>query len=334
MSGIYIIAEAGVNHNGDLDLAVEMVRAAARAGADAVKFQTFTAAALATADAPKAAYQERAAGRPESQHAMLQRLELDEAAHRVLIGECRRRDIEFLSTAFDLASVDMLHRLGMARFKVPSGEIDHVPYLRRIGGLGKPIILSTGMATLAEVEAALTVLQGAGARRDEITVLHCHTQYPTDFRDVNLKAMVTMREELGVQTGYSDHTLGIEVPVAAAALGAVIIEKHFTIDRSMEGPDHAASLEAEEFANMVVAVRHTEVSLGSGIKSPTPSELEIRPVARKSLVASRDIREGEVFSEHNLAAKRPGTGLSPLRWDEIVGRRSKRAYRADEPIEL
>ncbi len=335
---VLIIAEAGVNHNGDLALAKGLIDAAAQAGANLVKFQTFSADRLATAGAAKADYQTQTTGSAESQHAMLRRLELTLDMHLALIDHCRKRGIGFLSTAFDHPSLDLLAELGLERFKIPSGEITNLPYLRHVGRLAAPadksVILSTGMATLGEIEAALDILETAGTPRGRITVLHCNTEYPTPMGDVNLRAMVTLREAFQVVVGYSDHTPGIEVPIAAVALGATVIEKHLTLDRTLPGPDHPASLEPDEFAAMVHAIRHIEQALGDGIKRPSPSEAKNKPIARKSLVAAVPIRAGEPFTPANLTAKRPGTGLSPMRWDEVIGRPAPRAFAADELIAL
>jgi len=329
-----IIAEAGVNHNGDMDLARRLVDVAADAGADLVKFQTFSAERLATRSAAKAAYQVDTTGADESQFDMLRRLELNEQAHHELVAHCATRGIEFFSTAFDCESLDFLVGLGQRRFKVPSGEITNLPYLRHIGRLGCPVILSTGMATLGEIEAAVDALEGAGADRHDITVLHCNTQYPTPMEDVNLRAMRNIGNALGVAVGYSDHTAGIEIPIAAVALGATIIEKHFTLDRTLPGPDHLASLEPGELRAMVSAVRNIEVALGDGIKRPMKSEERNRLVGRKSLVALRPIIAGEIYSADNVAAKRPGGGISPMRWDEIMGRCAPRSFAVNELIEL
>jgi N,N'-diacetyllegionaminate synthase len=329
-----IIAEAGVNHNGDPQLAHRLIDAAAAAGADRVKFQTFSAARLVTTRAAKAPYQVRTTGGDESQHDMLQRLELSPEMHVKLIEHCKARGIEFFSTGFDPASVDLLAELGATSFKIPSGEITNLPYLRHVGRHGKPVILSTGMSTLGEIEAALTVLEQSGTPRNQITVLHCTTEYPTPMVEVNLRAMQTIREAFGVAVGYSDHTPGIEVAIAAVALGASVIEKHFTLDRTLPGPDHKASLEPAELSAMVSAIRNIERALGDGIKRPTDSEEKNKPVARKSLVAARAIRVGEVFSEANLAVKRPGSGVSPMSWDQVLGRKAPRDFAADELIEL
>lgn len=329
-----IIAEAGVNHNGDLDMARRLVDVAAEAGADLVKFQTFKADRLVATDAPKAAYQQRASHADETQHAMIRRLELSPAAHEALIGHCKSRGIGFFSTAFDLESIDLLVSLGLDRFKIPSGEITNLPYLRRIGSFGKPVLLSTGMASMADIEAALEVLETVGTPRDRITVLHCNTEYPTPMGDVNLRAMQTLQRAFDVTVGYSDHTEGIEIAVAAVALGATVIEKHFTLDRSLPGPDHRASLEPGELRAMVTAIRNIEQALGDGRKRPSASERKNIAIARKSLVAARPIRAGETFDATNLTAKRPGNGLSPMRWDEVIGRRAARDFAQDELIEL
>ena len=328
-----IIAEAGVNHNGDLLMAKRLVDVAADAGADVVKFQTFIADRLVTTTAAKADYQTKTTAGAESQHAMLQRLELTRPMHDELIAHCAQRGIPFFSTGFDLESIDMLVELGLDSFKVPSGELTNLPYLRKIGGYGLPVMMSTGMATLGDVEAALAVLEGAGTPRDRITVLHCNTEYPTPMDDVNLRAMVTLRDAFGVAVGYSDHTPGIEVAIGAVALGATVIEKHFTLNRNLPGPDHRASLEPDELRAMVSGIRNIERALGDGIKRPSASEMGNMGKARKSIVASRPIAACDVLSSENLAVKRPGTGISPMRWDEVVGRLAGRAYAADELID-
>ena len=328
-----VIAEAGVNHNGDLQLARQLIEAAAEAGADVVKFQTFQADQLATSKAAKAIYQQQTTDNAENQQQMLQRLELAPDQHQQLISHCHNSGIEFLSTAFDDPSIDLLNQLKLKRFKIPSGEITNLPYLRRLGGLGKPLILSTGMANLGEIEAALAVLETAGTKRAQITVLHCTTEYPAPLAEVNLRAMQTIGKAFGVAVGYSDHTAGIEVPIAAVALGASVIEKHLTLDRNMEGPDHRASLEPNEFSAMVRAIRNIEQALGDGIKRPTASEAANLPIVRKSLVASRAIKAGEPFTVENITAKRPGTGLSPMVWDKVIGRKAIRALAVDELIE-
>jgi N,N'-diacetyllegionaminate synthase len=329
-----IIAEAGVNHNGDLELAKQIVKAAANAGADLVKFQTFAAERLAIDSAPKADYQNQTTDQKQSQFAMLRQLELTAEMHEQLIVYCSKQGIGFFSTGFDLQSVDYLASLGADRFKIPSGEITNLPYLRHVGAFGKPLILSTGMATLGEIEAALDACEIAGTPRSRVTVLHCNTEYPTPMSDVNLRAMCSIRDAFGVAVGYSDHTLGIEVPIAAVALGATVIEKHLTLDRNLPGPDHKASLEPDEFAAMVRAIRNIEQAMGDGIKRPSPSESKNKAIARKSLVAARSIKAGERFTPENLTAKRPGTGVSPMRWDEVMGRTATCNYGVDEMIEL
>lgn len=329
-----IIAEAGVNHNGDLGLARQLIDAAAQAGADLVKFQTFNASRQVTRVAKKADYQTQTTDGNESQHDMLQRLELTEAMHHELIAHCATRSIGFFSTGFDIQSIDLLLRLGQDHFKIPSGEITNLPYLRHIGQLGKNTMLSTGMATLSDIEAAIDVLEQAGTPRFNITVLHCTTEYPTPMVEVNLRALQSIQAAFGVAVGYSDHTQGIEVATAAVAMGATVIEKHFTLDRNLLGPDHQASLEPAQFKAMVVAIRNIEAALGDGIKRLTPSEARNKPVARKSLVANQAIRAGEVFNAQNITAKRPGTGISPMRWDEVIGRRAPRDFALDELIEL
>ena len=333
-NNVFIIAEAGVNHNGSLELAKKLVDAAADAGADAVKFQTFKANNLASKSAHKAEYQKQTTAADETQHAMLVKLELDDAAHRAIIEHCKGRQILFLSTPFDIESADMLEGLGMPIYKIPSGEITNLPYLKHISRFGKEIILSTGMSDLQEIENALGVLESEGATRSKITVLHATTEYPCPFEDVNLKAMLTIQKAFRVKVGYSDHTSGIEVPIAAVALGACVIEKHFTLDRTMDGPDHKASLEPGELKAMVGAIRNIEQTLGDGIKRPSPRELKNMPIVRKSLVALCDIKKGDLFSEKNLGAKRPGHGISPMRWDELIGQPAMRDFSADELIEL
>lgn len=328
-----IIAEAGVNHNGDMQMAKRLIDEAAGAGADLVKFQTFNAGRQVTRSAKKADYQVQTTDNSESQHAMLQRLELTEAMHHELIAHCNSRQIGFFSTGFDIECVDLLMRLGQEQFKIPSGEITNLPYLRHIGQLGKKIILSTGMATLGEIEAAIDVLEQAGTPRSMLTVLHCTTEYPTPMAEVNLRAMQSLRAAFGVDVGYSDHTPGIEIAIAAVAMGASVIEKHFTLDRALPGPDHQASLEPAELKAMVAAIRNIETALGDGIKRLTPSEAKNKPVARKSLVASRAIKAGEVFTAENLTTKRPGNGISAMRWDEFLGNKAQRDFAADELIE-
>lgn len=329
-----IIAEVGVNHNGDLDLAKSLVDAAAKAGACLVKFQTFNAERLATAFAPKAEYQRTTTDQKQSQISMLRQLELTAEMHVELIAHCAKRGIGFFSTGFDIQSVDYLASLGIKKFKIPSGEITNLPYLRHIGAFGYPLILSTGMATLGEIEEALTALEIAGTPRSSITVLHCNTEYPTPMQDVNLLAMARIRDAFGVSVGYSDHTAGIEVAIAAVALGAAIIEKHLTLDRNLPGPDHKASLEPAEFAAMVQAIRNIERALGDGIKRPSASEASNKQMARKSLVAAKPIKAGERFTIENVTAKRPGTGISPMRWDEVVGRTATCDFCIDAMIQI
>ena len=329
---VTIIAEAGVNHNGDIGLAKKLIHIAAEAGADYVKFQTFNADRLVTRTALKADYQTRTTAGEETQHVMLRRLELAPEMHRALMTRCEECGIGFLSTGFDIESVDFLHGLGQRLYKIPSGEITNLPYLRHIGGLAGDVILSTGMANLGEVEAALEVIESAGTSRSRITVLHCTTEYPSPMSEVNLLAMVAMRSAFGVRVGYSDHTQGIEVPIAAVALGACVIEKHFTLDRKLPGPDHMASLEPQELCAMVKAIRHVQIALGDGVKRLTPSEAGNRPRARKSLVARLPIKAGEMLTSINVTTKRPGTGISPMRWDEIIGKFAERDYKEDELI--
>lgn len=318
MKPIFIIAEAGVNHNGSLDLALQLIEAAKESGADAVKFQTFKADSLATASAHKAAYQERTTGKAESQFEMLKRLELGIEAHRKLIEHCQRIGIQFLSSPFDIESADLLETMELPLYKIPSGEITNVPYVRHIAGKGKPVILSTGMCTLGEVEEAIKILRDSGAA--DITLLHCVTEYPAPFNEINLRAMQTMRMAFGLPVGYSDHTPGIEISIAAAALGAVVIEKHFTLDRDLPGPDHAASLEPTELRQLVNAIRHVEAALGSGIKTPAKCEIPNMSVARKSVVAARTLNAGHKLQSDDLAIKRPGNGITPGQLGDLVGR--------------
>lgn len=332
MSKIFIIAEAGVNHNGDMETAKKLVDVAAAAGADAVKFQTFRAEKLVCKNAKKAEYQMETTDAAESQFEMLKKLELTPQMHEELMAYCRQKGIRFLSTPFDVDSLHDLVERGVELIKLPSGEITNYPLLREAARSGKKIILSTGMSTLDEVRNAVDVLKENGGT--DITALHCNTEYPTPYADVNLAAMKTIRDEIGVPVGYSDHTTGIEIPIAAAALGAVVIEKHFTLDRNMEGPDHKASLEPDELAEMVRAVRHIELAIGDGRKEPSQSEKKNMDIARKSIVAGCDIKAGEAFTEENVTAKRPGTGLSPMLWNQVIGQKAKRDFVADEMIEL
>ena len=333
MNQTLVIAEAGVNHNGDLKLAFRLVEAAANAGADVVKFQTFRSHELATVEADKAAYQLETTGEGQDQRSMLKKLELTFEQHLQLIDYSQACGIEFLSTAFDFGSIDFLTSCKLKRWKIPSGEITNLPYLRKIGVLNQSVILSTGMATLGEIESAIDVLEKAGTCRDQITVLHCTTEYPAPLDEVNLSAIQTIAHAFGVKVGYSDHTDGISVPIAAVALGARVIEKHLTLDCNMEGPDHRASLEPDQFAAMCHGIREIERALGNGIKRPSSSEIVNIPVARKSIIAAQTIQPGEAFTTENVTVKRPGTGISPMQWDELIGRKASRSYLADELIE-
>lgn len=333
MDKVTIIAEAGVNHNGDIYLAKKLIDVAAEAGVDYVKFQTFEPEKLVSKYAEKAKYQiENTGNKEESQLEMIKSMTLKKEWHQQLIDHCHTKDIKFLSTGFDLESIVFLNQLNLDIFKIPSGELTNLPYLRKIGSLGKPIILSTGMAYLHEIEAALEILTKVGAKKEEITILHCNTEYPTPIQDVNLLAMKTIAEKIGVKTGYSDHTLGIEIPIAAVALGARVIEKHFTLDRNMKGPDHKASLEPDELKAMVKAIRSIEKAMGDGIKQPSASERKNIVVARKSVVAKTAIRKGDVFTEANITTKRPGNGISPMKWYDIIGTKALRDYRPDDLI--
>ena len=329
---VFIIAEAGVNHNGSVELAKKLIDVAVEAGADAVKFQTFKAEKLVSKKAQKAEYQKETTDSSESQFDMIKKLELDLDTHNELISYCNEKNIMFLSTPFDHDSIDMLNDLGLEIFKIPSGEITNLPYLRHIGKLNKKVILSTGMADIGEIEDALDVLVAAGTNKENITVLHANTMYPTPMEDVNLKAMQTIGNTFDIAYGYSDHTLGIEVDIAAVAQGATVIEKHFTLDKSMDGPDHKASLEPDELTAMVKSIRNIEKALGSSVKKPSKSEKPNMSIARKSIVASCTIQKGEKFSEDNLAVKRPGNGINPMRWDEIIGSVAQKDYEVDELI--
>ncbi len=334
MSKTFIIAEAGVNHNGSIELATRLIDVAVDAGADAVKFQTFKAENIISKHAPKADYQQETTDKGESQLEMVRKLELGEAEHKTLIEHCKEKGIMFMSAPFDLESIDLLSELGLEIMKIPSGEITNLPYLRKIGSLGKRIIMSTGMADLKEIEDALNILLQSETDRTNITILHCNTEYPTPFEDVNLSAMLTIKDALNVNVGYSDHTLGIEVAIAAAALGADVIEKHFTLDKTLPGPDHKASLEPGELKAMVQAIRNIERSLGDGIKKPSSSEIKNIAVARKSIVAKKCINKGEVFTTDNITSKRPGTGVNPMEWDNVIGKAAKGDFAEDEMIEL
>ena len=329
---VFIIAEAGVNHNGSLDLAKQLIDVAVDSGADAVKFQTFKAENLVSKNAEKADYQKQTTNASESQFDMIKKLELDVGTHQQLIAYCQDKNIMFLSTPFDHDSIELLSNLGLKIFKIPSGEITNLPYLRHIGSLGKQIVLSTGMSNLEEVEDALNILINAGTSKDNITVLHANTMYPTPMEDVNLNAMLTIQKELGVSVGYSDHTLGIEVDIAAVAIGASVIEKHFTLDKTMDGPDHKASLEPKELKAMVSAIRNIEKALGGDEKKPSPSESVNIEVVRKSIVANQNIKKGDFLTNENITVKRPGSGISPMQWDEVIGTSASKDYNADELI--
>jgi N,N'-diacetyllegionaminate synthase len=332
MKKVFIIAEAGVNHNGSIELAKKLIDVAVVAGADAVKFQTFKAENLVSKNAQKADYQKQTTNSEESQFDMIKKLELNVQTHKILMDYCKEKNIMFLSTPFDHNSIELLNDLGLEIFKIPSGEITNLPYLRHIGKLNKKVILSTGMADIGEIEDALDILISSGTKKENIIVLHANTMYPTPVEDVNLKAMVTIGNTFDIAYGYSDHTLGIEVDIAAVALGACCIEKHFTLDCTMEGPDHKASLEPDELKAMVKAIRNIELALGSSVKKPSKSEIPNMQIARKSIVAKVDIKKGEIFSADNLTIKRPGNGINPMRWYEIVGTISTKDYKEDELI--
>ncbi len=329
---VLIIAEAGVNHNGSIQLAFDLIDAAVDAGADAVKFQTFKSENLVSKNTQKAEYQKRTSDALESQFEMLQKLELNFEDYKKLNDYCHERNIMFLSTPFDHSSIDLLNELELKIFKIPSGEITNLPYLRHIGSLEKKVILSTGMSILNEISDALNILIESGTKKENIVVLHANSMYPTPMEDVNLNAMRTIKQELGVAVGYSDHTLGIEVDIAAVAMGASIIEKHFTLDKSMSGPDHKASIEPNELKAMVKAIRNIEKAIGNEMKIVTPSEQENRNIVRKSITANCTIKKGEKFTEDNLTTKRPGTGISPMKWDDIIGTIALNDYEADELI--
>lgn len=334
MNKVFIITEAGVNHNGSLIIAKRLIDKAAEAGADAIKFQTFRAEGFIAKYAPKAAYQKLNSDKDETQFEMIKNLELDIDDYKRLQTHCYKKGIIFLSSPFDLESIDMVNELNLPIIKIPSSEITNLPYLRKVGGLNKEIILSTGMSRLCEIRDALEVLIRAGMSKEKITVLQCNTAYPTPVVDVNLLAMLTIAKEFKVKSGYSDHTLGIEVPIAAVAIGASVIEKHFTINRNMPGPDHKASLEPAELKLMINMIRNVEKAMGDGIKMPTKSELKNIGVVRKSIVAARTIKKGERFSESNIAVKRPGLGISPMKWDKIIGLRAKKDFEKDRNIEI
>lgn len=330
----FIIAEAGINHNGSIGLAKKLIDVAVDAKVDAVKFQSFKTDNVVSKLALKADYQKETTGSKESQYEMVKKLEFNNKVHLELINYCNEKNIQFLSSPFDIESINLLVELGLTIFKIPSGEITNLPYLEAIGKLNKEIIMSTGMANLGEIEDALSILVNAGTKKENITILHVNTEYPTPMVDVNLLAMLTIKEAFKINVGYSDHTLGVEIPIAAVALGAQVIEKHFTLDNKMKGPDHRASLEPLELKEMVIAIRNIENAKGSGVKKPSPSELKNKPIARKSIVANKKIRKGEIFSEDNLAIKRPGNGISPMRWREIIGKVAKQKFKKDELIQI
>lgn len=330
---VFIIAEVGVNHNGNMEIARQLVEVAAAAGADAVKFQTFNTSDLVTKKAKKADYQKDSSSASESQYEMLSNLELGVEQHKELLQLCREQGVVFLSSPFGLESIDFLNSLGVSPMKIPSGEIVNPRYLQKIGQLGKEVILSTGMSNLGEIETALDILVSEGMSYDQITLLHCNTEYPTPFVDVNLKAMHTLRAAFpGVTIGYSDHTLGIEVSIAAVAMGAQVIEKHFTLDKNLPGPDHKASLSPEELTAMVSSIRNVEIAFGNGIKRASPSEEKNKAIARRTIVASKSIQKGEFFSETNICLKRAGAGINPMRWDEFIGTPALKNYQKDELI--
>lgn len=331
---VFIIAEAGVNHNGSIEIAKKMIEAAKDSGADAIKFQTFVAHRLVSKFAPKAEYQEKTTKKGESQFDMIKKLEIDTERHKELIKYCKEKDIVFLSSPFDCESIDLLSSLGLEILKIPSGEMTNLPYLKKIGSLRKKIIMSTGMSNLDEIKLALDILLTAGTKKENVVILHCNTEYPTPLKDVNLLAMCTIRDTFDVNVGYSDHTLGIEIPIAAVALGARVIEKHFTLNKNSEGPDHKASICPEELKTMVDAIRKVEKALGNGTKEPSDSELKNRAVVRKSIIAAREIKRDEVFTEQNITTKRPGTGISPMEWDNVIGKLAKKNFQEDEKIEL
>lgn len=335
MKHVLIIAEAGVNHNGSLDIAKQLIDKAVEAGVDIIKFQTFKSEKLVSKAAKQAEYQQRNIGKKdEGQLAMLKKLELSPSDHEELMAYCRRKGIRFFSTAFDMDSIDYLHSLNLGLWKIPSGEITNYPYLRKIAQYHEPVILSTGMCELSDIEATVKVLVEFGVKKEQITILHCNTEYPTPYSDVNLKAMLEIQDRFGVQVGYSDHTQGIEVPIAAVALGATVIEKHFTLDKNMEGPDHKASLEPDELKAMVRAIRNIEQALGSEHKTISESERKNIEIARKSIVAACPIRKGEIFTEENLTVKRPGNGISPMQWLDVIGKTAVKNFEEEEMIVL
>lgn len=335
MKKTIIIAEAGVNHNGDIDLAKKLIDVAADAGVDYVKFQTFKASKIVTKQAKKADYQSDNTKNSGTQYDMLKKLELDEKSHHILIKYCNLKGVKFLSTGFDLDSLEFLHKIGIRLAKIPSGEITNYPYLKKVAKLYSEVILSTGMSDITEINNALKILVKFGVKKHNITILHCNTEYPTPMSDVNLNAMLHIQKDLNVKIGYSDHTLGTEVPVAAIALGAVVIEKHFTLDRNLQGPDHSASLEPNELKFMVKSIRNIEKALaGSKIKEPSRSELKNKQIIRKSIIAIKPIVKGEVFNDTNIGTKRPGNGICPMNWENVIGQVSKYNFEKDELIRL
>lgn len=335
MNKVIIIAEAGVNHNGSIENAKLLIDAAFNAGVDYVKFQTYIAENLVSQTATKAAYQKKnSIVEDETQFTMLKKLELTKGQHLELITYCKEKNIKFFSTAFDLESIDFLYTLNLGLWKIPSGEITNYPYLKKIADYKQPVIISTGMSNIEDVRSAVNLFMTNGLRKDDITILHCNTEYPTPMEDVNLKAMLTLKDEFGVRVGYSDHTLGVEVPIAAVALGASVIEKHFTLDRNMDGPDHKASLEPNELIEMVKSIRNIEKALGNGLKTVSQSEQKNIVVAHKSIVASTVIAKGELFTTSNLTVKRPGTGLSPMKWIDVLGKKAKKTFQPDDLIQL
>jgi len=331
-NSVFIIAEAGVNHNGDIHIAMKLIDAAVSAGADAVKFQTFKTENVVSQTAPKAQYQKETGESNESQFDMLKKLELDIDAHKTLLSYCQKKGIKFLSTPFDHKSIDLLESLGLDVYKIPSGEITNLPYLRHIGSLSKKVIMSTGMSTMSEIKEALSILLKAGTLKENITILHANTMYPTPMQDVNLRAMLTIQNYFDIPVGYSDHTLGIEVDIAAVAMGATVIEKHFTLDKTLDGPDHQASLNPDELKSMVMAIRNIEKAMGDGKKVVSSSEKENKDIARKSITAIQKINKGDIFTEDNITVKRPGNGISPMKWDEVIGSKAKKNYLFDDLI--
>lgn len=331
---VIVIAEAGVNHNGSIQLAKQLIDVAVEAGVDIVKFQTFKAENLVSKDAKKADYQIENTRNTESQFEMLKKLELTEQQHIELMSYCKQKKIHFWSTAFDNDSINLLKRLGINLWKIPSGEITNLPYLEKIGSFNEKVIISTGMCNMQEIEEAITVLTNAGTAIQNITILHCNTEYPTPMCDVNLLAINTIKKKFKTKVGYSDHTQGIEVPIAAVAIGATVIEKHFTLDRGMEGPDHKASLEPNELKQMVMGIRNIELAIGNGVKEPSPSEQKNKAIARKSIVAKRNIEIGEIFTVDNITTKRPANGINPMEWYNVLGKKATTNFTIDEPISL